>query len=70
MKTLYPVIISLDDVTIRPEEALVFTNLGFEVTQDHLDRAADLYASTIEQNYFDDLFNALLIANEDIQTGA
>ena len=58
------------NVVIHPDDVASYTNLGFEVTQDHLDRAVELYQNTVEQNYFDDLFNALLIAEQDIQVDA
>ena len=52
---------------ICPEDYDRIDNMGFEVTQQHVDKAAALYVSIVEQNYIDDMFEALQIANQDIE---
>ena len=54
------------NVVIHPDDVAQFDNLPFEVTQKHMEYLTETLESIIDQNYYDDLFNALLIADERI----
>jgi len=54
-------------MVIHPDDVTSFHNLGFEVTQEHMAILPDILENVIMDNHYDDLFNALLIADQDIQ---
>ena len=53
--------------TIHPDDVAQFTNLGFDITQRHMELLAEIMKSVIEDNYFEDLFEALLQANQRVK---
>ena len=54
------------NVVIHPDDVAQFDNLPFEVTQKHMEYLTETLESIIDQNYYDDLFQALLVADERI----
>jgi hypothetical protein len=54
-------------VTVEPEHVEQFDNLPFEVTPKHMEYLTETLESIIDQNYYDDLFEALLVADERIK---
>ena len=51
-------------VSIAPEDVEQFDNLGYEVTQRHMEIAAELMEERFNENFGDDLFHALLAAKQ------
>ena len=54
------------NVVIHPDDIATFNNLPFEVTQKHMEYLTETLESIIDANYYDDLFEALLVADERI----
>ena len=59
MKKLREVVIQ---ISISPEDVDQFDNLGFEVNQRHVEIASEIMEERFNDNFFNDLFNALLAA--------